>query len=48
MPIITRTGVGAIICAAHADRLTGIIHGHTYQVTSWVRRINEQPVFPVV
>jgi 6-pyruvoyl-tetrahydropterin synthase len=29
------TGVGAIICAAHAERLSGVVHGHTYEVTAW-------------
>lgn len=29
------TGVGWHISAAHADRLTGDVHGHTWEVTAW-------------
>lgn len=29
------TGVGWHISAAHAERLTGAVHGHTWEVTAW-------------
>jgi 6-pyruvoyl-tetrahydropterin synthase len=30
-----QTGVGFLICAAHADKVTGAVHGHTYEVVAW-------------
>lgn len=30
------TGVGAVLSAAHRDRETGTLHGHTWEVTAWV------------
>lgn len=35
--IITTTGVGGFFCAAHADKDTGVLHGHTWEVTAWFR-----------
>lgn len=32
--IIARTGVSAILCAAHRSR-DGVMHGHTWEVTCW-------------
>jgi 6-pyruvoyl-tetrahydropterin synthase len=29
------TGVGAIFCAAHRDKQSGVLHGHTYEVIAW-------------
>lgn len=29
------TGVGWHFCAAHRDRMTGQLHGHTYEVIAW-------------
>jgi len=31
----TQTGVGFLLCAAHRDRVTGNMHGHTYEVVCW-------------
>lgn len=35
--LIIETGVGAFFSAAHADRLSGKMHGHTWEVTVWHR-----------
>lgn len=29
------TGVGCIISAAHSDKKTGQMHGHSYEITAW-------------
>lgn len=29
------TGAGGVFCAAHADKTTGNMHGHTWQVIAW-------------
>jgi hypothetical protein len=29
------TGVGGIFCAAHRDIATGVLHGHSWEVTAW-------------
>ena len=31
----TLTGVGTILSAAHHDKSTGKIHGHTWEVVAW-------------
>ena len=31
----TLTGVGAYFSAAHRDKLTGDLHGHSYEVIAW-------------
>jgi hypothetical protein len=33
----TQTGVGFLIRAAHADRVTGKLHGHTYEAVCWFK-----------
>jgi hypothetical protein len=33
--MIVQTQVDAVFCAAHKDRQSGIMHGHTYQVSAW-------------
>lgn len=33
--ILTRTGVGAFLCAAHKDRQSGRLHGHTWEIEAW-------------
>lgn len=33
---MVETGVSAILCASHRDRLTGTVHGHTWHVTAWM------------
>lgn len=30
-----QTGVGILLCCAHADKITGAIHGHTYEAVCW-------------
>lgn len=30
------TGVGGVLSAAHRDKKTGALHGHTWEVTVWV------------
>jgi len=30
------TGVGAIFSAAHRDSATGVMHGHSWEVTVWL------------
>lgn len=29
------TGVGSYFCAAHRDKLTGKLHGHTWDIVAW-------------
>lgn len=35
MIVKTETGVGGYFCAAHRDRLSGRVHGHTWDVVAW-------------
>lgn len=35
MQIVTRTGVSAFLSAAHRDRSTGCLHGHTWEIVAW-------------
>ena len=36
MPVVrTLTGVGGIFCAAHRDLKSGVLHGHSWEVTAW-------------
>lgn len=35
--ITTSTGVGGFICAAHRDKNTGKLHGHTWEVEAWFK-----------
>lgn len=30
-----QTGVGILLCCAHADKVTGALHGHTYEAVLW-------------
>lgn len=30
-----QTGVGLLLCCAHADKVSGAIHGHTYEAVCW-------------
>lgn len=30
-----QTGAGFLIRAAHADKVTGVVHGHTYEAVCW-------------
>lgn len=30
------TGVGAVLEAAHSDKKTGMMHGHTWEIEAWV------------
>jgi len=32
--MMTRTGVGAVLCAAHRS-VEGQLHGHTWEITAW-------------
>lgn len=34
------TGVGGILSASHRDRLTGEVHGHSWEVIVWHRCVN--------
>lgn len=36
----TITGVGGFICAAHRDKDTGKLHGHTWDVEAWFKSRN--------
>jgi hypothetical protein len=38
---MAETGVGAILSASHADRLTGATHGHSWEVIAWHQCENE-------
>lgn len=33
----TQTGVGFLLCIAHADKVTGVVHGHTYEAICWFK-----------
>lgn len=33
----TQTGVGGFFCAAHRDKETGALHGHTWDVIAWFK-----------
>lgn len=33
--LTVQTGVGFLICAAHRDKVTGAVHGHTYEAVCW-------------
>lgn len=35
--VTTATGVGGFICAAHRDKDTGQLHGHTWEVEAWFK-----------
>lgn len=35
--VSTMTGVGSYFCAAHRDRDTGQLHGHTWDVVAWFK-----------
>lgn len=35
--VSTVTGVGAFFCAAHRDKQTGQLHGHTWDVIAWFK-----------
>lgn len=37
----TETGVGGILSASHLDRLTGKMHGHSWEVIAWHQCANE-------
>jgi 6-pyruvoyl-tetrahydropterin synthase len=38
---MTETGVGGILSASHMDRLTGVVHGHSWEVIVWHRCVDE-------
>lgn len=31
----TQTGVGVVICYAHADKISGALHGHSCEAVIW-------------
>lgn len=31
-------GVGFLLCVTHADKVTGNLHGHTYEAVCWFNR----------
>lgn len=35
------TGVGAILSASHEDRVTGKLHGHSWEIITWHNCVDE-------
>lgn len=33
--VVRQIGVGFLLSSAHADAVTGTVHGHTYEVVAW-------------